>query len=94
MARLYWNETLRVFERATSTAVVEEIAIIDDIVAVGKTLGLDVDSEDIEKLVEDHCTELTTKELVHLQNEEPKSLPEEMSSEEEAKKGASPKFFY
>lgn len=75
---VYQNETAGL-EAATSTVAVHKIAIGDDIVSMEKMMGLDVNSEDI-------------KELVQLQNEQQKSLAEEMSSEEEEGKGDEPKF--
>ncbi|XP_067135000.1 tigger transposable element-derived protein 1-like [Centruroides vittatus] len=57
--------------------------IVDDIVSIGQSIGLEVDNEDIEELVEDHSTELTTEELEHLQNEQQRILAEDMSSGEE-----------
>lgn len=50
---------------------------------MGKNMGLEVNSDDIEELVKDHDEELTTDELVTLQNEQHKVLTEEQSSEEE-----------
>ena len=32
-------------------------------------MGLEVDADDIDELLEDHSIELTTEELEHLQNE-------------------------
>uniref|UniRef100_A0A8C5W8W6 HTH CENPB-type domain-containing protein n=1 Tax=Leptobrachium leishanense TaxID=445787 RepID=A0A8C5W8W6_9ANUR len=57
--------------------------VVEEIVSMGKTMGLDVDSADIEELVEDHAEELTTKELAELQSEQQKALVEEYSTEEE-----------
>ncbi|XP_036357762.1 uncharacterized protein LOC118762892 [Octopus sinensis] len=79
------------FETATSAAAVEEIAMVDDI-SMGKTMGLNVDSEDIGVLVEDHRAELTTEELIHLQNEQQKTLAEEMTSGEEERKEDVPSY--
>lgn len=69
LARLRYQNETKGFATATSTATVKKIAIVD-IVSMGKNIGFDVDSEDIEELGEDHCTEFITKELVHLQNEQ------------------------
>ena len=40
--------------------------VVDEIVLLGKGLGLEVDSDDVEKLVEDHKEELTTEDLLQL----------------------------
>lgn len=68
-------------ETGADTAI-EEIALIDDIVSMGRTMGLEVEKEDIDELVEGHSTELTTQELLTLQQEQQKSLAEKLSSEE------------
>ena len=46
-------------------------------------MGLEVDSEDVEELVQDHSTQLTSQELVYIQNEQQKNLAEEQSSKDE-----------
>ena len=75
----------RDFEGFETPAAVEEIAVVDDIVSMGKSMGLDVNNEDVEELVKDHNAELTTEELLHLQSEQQKNLVEELeqSSEDE-----------
>ena len=57
--------------------------LVDDIVSVGESLGLEIDNDDVEELLDEHQAELTTEELLYLQNEQKKKLEEEMSSEEE-----------
>ena len=47
-------------------------------------MGLEVDSKDVEELVQDHSTQLTTKELIYIQNEQ-KNLAKEQSSKDEEK---------
>ncbi|GLV32914.1 hypothetical protein CBL_20063 [Carabus blaptoides fortunei] len=58
----------------------EEIAetLVNAIVNIGISLGLEVNEEDVVDLVEDHKQELNTEELVELQPTEPaiESLPE------------------
>lgn len=58
-------------------------AVVDEIVSLGKNMGLEVDGNDLEELIEDHSGELTTDELVDLQNEQLKTLKEEQSSDDE-----------
>ena len=60
--------------------------MLDDIVSLGKAMGLDVDSDDVEELVEYHRSELTTKKLHDLHRQQQEML-EEISSEEEESKG-------
>ena len=61
----------------------EERQLIDDIVNMSQNLGLEMDSDDVEELLDEHRVELTTEELLHLQDEQKKTLEEEMSSEED-----------
>ena len=59
--------------------------------SLGKNLGLDVDGEDLEELVEEHTQELTTDELIQLHKEQQREVIEELSSgEEEVKKDTIP----
>ena len=46
---------------------------------------LEVDSENVEELAQDHRTELTTEEFVYIQNKQQKILAEEQSSKYEEK---------
>ena len=48
-------------------------------------MGLEVDSKDVNELVKDHITQLTTKELVCIRNEQQKNLTEEQSSKDKKK---------
>ena len=48
-------------------------------------MGLEMDSEDVEELVQDHTTELATEGLVYSQNEQQKNFAEEQSSKDEEK---------
>lgn len=60
--------------------------VVDEIVSLGKTMGLEVDEDDIQELVEEHGQELTTDELMDLHREQHQEVVEEISSEEEDKK--------
>ncbi|XP_051783790.1 tigger transposable element-derived protein 1-like [Erpetoichthys calabaricus] len=60
-----------------------DLPVVDEIVSMGKSMGLEVDNEDIEELVLDHKEELTTEELTELQQEQHKLLTEDQSSGEE-----------
>ncbi|XP_061672523.1 tigger transposable element-derived protein 1-like [Syngnathoides biaculeatus] len=55
----------------------EEAAVVDEIVSIGKSMGLEVDRQDVEELVEeqvaDHHKDLTTADLLELQSEQVKS---------------------
>ncbi|XP_076036386.1 uncharacterized protein LOC143022170 [Oratosquilla oratoria] len=66
-----------------------EHVVVDDIVSLGKSMGLDVDSDDVEELVEDHRNELNTEELQELHREQQEEVVEELSSsEKESSKGS------
>ncbi|XP_028575874.2 uncharacterized protein LOC114592144 isoform X1 [Podarcis muralis] len=66
--------------------VEEDAAVVEDIVSLGKSLGLEVSREDVEELVEDHKTELTTEELQNILMEQQQAATEELSEEEEEEK--------
>lgn len=55
------------------------------IVSIGKTLGQEVNEEDVEELLADHKEDLNTTELQELQNGHQKTLTEEHSSHSEDK---------
>ena len=46
--------------------IFDDSTIIDDVVTIGQSMGLEVEADDIEELLEGDCIELNTKELVHL----------------------------
>lgn len=60
-----------------------EDAPVEDLVSLGKSMGLEVSSDDVEELVEDHKTKLTTEELPKILMEQQQVATEKMSSEEE-----------
>jgi hypothetical protein len=41
----------------------EDMQLIDDIVSMGQNLGLEINNDDVEELLEEHNAELTTEEL-------------------------------
>ncbi|KAM4694452.1 uncharacterized protein O3C94_004946 [Discoglossus pictus] len=55
----------------------EPIRIVEDMVSLGKSMGLEVTNEDIDELVEEHIEELSTKEPQDLQRE---GVADELSS--------------
>jgi hypothetical protein len=63
-----------------------EPSVVDEIVSLGKTMGLEVNEDDIQELVEEHDQELTTDELMDLHHKQQQEVMEEVSSEEEEKK--------
>ena len=56
-----------------SQKIVDDSTIIDNIVTMGQSMGLEVDADDVEELLEEHSNELTTDELEHIQNEHEKN---------------------
>ncbi|XP_061900809.1 tigger transposable element-derived protein 1-like [Entelurus aequoreus] len=57
--------------------------VVDEIVSLGKFMGLEVDSDDVEELVEEHTLVLSTDEVQGVHGEQQQEAPEEVSSEEE-----------
>ena len=68
-----------------SQKIVDDSTIVDDIVTIGQSMGSEVEADDIEELLEDHCIELTTEVLEHLQNEPEKKLADIIEEKEEEK---------
>ncbi|XP_068121604.1 tigger transposable element-derived protein 1-like [Hyperolius riggenbachi] len=62
-----------------------EPPVVDEIVSLGKTMGLEVNEDDIEELVEENSHELTTDELMDLHLAQQQVVMKEISSEEKAK---------
>ncbi|KAM3922863.1 tigger transposable element-derived protein 1-like [Leptodactylus fuscus] len=82
--RKLWPERdSEALEPESAPVVDEDVAVVDDVVAIGKTMGLDIQQDDINELVEGHAAELTTEDLMHLQQQQQKDMVEEISSEEE-----------
>ena len=61
----------------------QDARVVEDIVSLGQSMSLDVDKEDVEDLVKEHNTKLTTEELQDLHKEQQHEVAEELSSEEE-----------
>ncbi|XP_066231909.1 zinc finger MYM-type protein 6 isoform X4 [Saccopteryx leptura] len=47
-----------------------EVSVVEEIVSLGKSMGLEVNEEDIDDLIEKHSEELTTEELKELQQQQ------------------------
>jgi len=47
-----------------------EEPVVQEIVCLGSSMGLEMNKEDVEELVEDHRKELSFEELAELHNEE------------------------
>ncbi|XP_069961426.1 tigger transposable element-derived protein 1 isoform X7 [Cherax quadricarinatus] len=60
--------------------------VVESVVSLGKSMGLDVSDQDVEELVDDHTEELTTKELQELHLEKQQIAAEEIASEEEERR--------
>ena len=65
--------------------VCDDSTMINDIVTIGQSTGLEVETDDIEELLEDHSIKLTTEELKRLQNEQEKKLADKIEEKEEDK---------
>ncbi|KAG7176707.1 Tigger transposable element-derived protein 1-like 156 [Homarus americanus] len=60
----------------------EEEAVVHEIVCLGNSMGLEVDDDDVEELVEEHSKELSTEELLELHKEQNETLKRSLTSEE------------
>ncbi|XP_028658934.2 tigger transposable element-derived protein 1-like [Erpetoichthys calabaricus] len=58
----------------------EAVPVLEDIVSLGMSMGLDVSDGDVEELVEGHREQLTTEELQELEKEEHKTKVDALSS--------------
>ncbi|KAG7158532.1 Pogo transposable element-like 53, partial [Homarus americanus] len=60
----------------------EEEAVVHEIVSLGNSMGLEVDDDEVEELVEEHSKELSTEELLELHKEQNETLRRSLTSEE------------
>ncbi|KAG7172206.1 Tigger transposable element-derived protein 1-like 132, partial [Homarus americanus] len=60
----------------------EEEAVVHEIVSLGNSMGLEVDDDEVEELVEEHSKELSTEELLELHKEQNETLKRSLTSEE------------
>ncbi|XP_040177160.1 tigger transposable element-derived protein 1-like isoform X2 [Rana temporaria] len=63
-----------------------EPPVVHQILSLGEIMGLEVNEEDIEELLEEYGQELTTDELMDLHRDQRLEVKEEISSEEEDKR--------
>lgn len=75
--RKLWSDCIEGFTHE------QEPPVVDEIVSLGRIMGLEVNEDDIQELVEEHGQELTTDELMDLHREQQQEIMKEMSSEEE-----------
>ncbi|KAF2351372.1 hypothetical protein FHG87_017871 [Trinorchestia longiramus] len=59
------------------TCTTEENAVMEDILSMGRSMGIEVNREDIDELVEGHSSELTTEEFLYLQQQQQQDLVQE-----------------
>lgn len=71
----------------------EPVSAMEDIASLGKSMGLEVDDDDLGELGEDCSTELTTKELQDLEREQQQTTAEELCSEERGGKEGGYSYF-
>ena len=58
-------------------------SVVEDIVSMGTSLGLDIDNKDVEELVEGHREDLTTAELLELHREQLETVEQELTDKED-----------
>ncbi|XP_068250614.1 tigger transposable element-derived protein 1-like [Palaemon carinicauda] len=80
--RKLWPECVAEYNLEGFKSIQEE-AVDDEIVSLGKIMGLEVDKDDIHDLLDEHSKQLTTEELVELHKKQQQEVTEENSSEEE-----------
>ena len=61
----------------------EEETVVQEIVCLGSSMGLEMNEEDMEELVEDHRKELSFEELAELYNEEAEALKQRIAFRDE-----------
>ena len=61
-----------------------EQEVLEEIVYLGRSMGLEVDEGDIKELVKAHSKELTTEELAELQTQQQLEFLQEIAEESEA----------
>ncbi|KAJ7303222.1 hypothetical protein JRQ81_012158 [Phrynocephalus forsythii] len=66
----------------------QEPAVVREIVSLGKALGLEVNEDDVQELVEEHGRDLTTDELMDLHREQQQEVAVESSPAQAEKKKA------
>ena len=69
-----------------SQEIVDDSAIIYDIVTIRQSIGLEVDADDIEELLEDHRIELTTEEFEYLQKKQVRNRLIKLTKKKRVKK--------
>jgi len=72
----------RVFECIVEEPEPATESVVDDIVTGAESIGLHIDTGDVEELVEEHSEELSTEELQQLLAEQQRMAAEELSEEE------------
>ncbi|GBM85363.1 hypothetical protein AVEN_91068-1 [Araneus ventricosus] len=60
-----------------------EVPVEEEIVSLGKSMGLVMDERDVNELIEEHSQELTTEELQELQSQQHSGVLQEIGFEEE-----------
>ena len=61
----------------------DDSVLIDEVVLMGKSMGLEVEREDVHEPLKSHKIKLNTEELQHLQDEQQKTLADDLSSDED-----------
>lgn len=57
----------------------EEEPVVQEIVCLGSSMGLEINEKDVQELVEDHRKELSFEELVELHNEQAEALKQRIA---------------
>ncbi|GFT04869.1 hypothetical protein NPIL_588051 [Nephila pilipes] len=73
-------------EKAVAERIYEELetgmSIEEEIVSLGKSMGLEMEERDVNELVEEHTQELTTEETQKLQSQQHTEVMQEIGFQE------------
>ncbi|XP_053129291.1 tigger transposable element-derived protein 1-like [Hemicordylus capensis] len=68
---------------ASTESSTQEQAVVEEIVSLGQTMGLEVSTQDVEELAEGHNLELSTEDLLSLQEQEQQGVQPDTPEEQE-----------
>ncbi|GFQ86511.1 tigger transposable element-derived protein 1 [Trichonephila clavata] len=76
----------KLWPKAVAERIYEELepgmSVEEEIVSLGKSMGLEVEERDVNELVEEHTQELTTEEIQELQSQQHTDVMQEIGFEE------------
>ena len=61
----------------------DDSSFIDEVVSMGRSMGLEEESDDVHELLKSHEIQLATEEQKHMQEWQQKTLADDLSSDED-----------